>query len=215
MKTINKVKEFEYVGNNSCGVEGYKTYSEFFFDKKKISYGKLCHQFFMTFPVIMKKKRFRGLFHNLGYKFSRRKIYPKRQELFRDSLKKKVDFEIDLRMDSWKTSELIKEFLKQIRPFGACREGEFSSVETDIPFTDEVTSSDDGWSYKQYDYSVKSEILILRVLHRLKDNNFKHFQPPCFDGKNVGPNTLSRVFSALRNIKCSDHVNELIDLLKN
>jgi len=47
----------------------------------------------------------------------------------------------------------LTELLKSIRPVGECREGQFSSVCTDVPLSGEIKTEKDGsYSYEQYEY---------------------------------------------------------------
>lgn len=56
------------------------------------------------------------------------------------------------------TQNFIKAFLKEIKPNGICREGGFSFLNTDLPYTGQVVKGEDfdereeGFTFDQFDY---------------------------------------------------------------
>jgi hypothetical protein len=97
------------------------------------------------------------------------------------------------------SSIFLKNFLKEIRPLGECREGRFSEIETDIPFTGEITS-DDGWSYDQYDYSFKNGVKFLSYQSCTGSKVIiTNFLNSCeIKGENIGNNTLKAICNAAK-----------------
>ncbi|MFA6995351.1 MAG: hypothetical protein WC249_02985 [Patescibacteria group bacterium] len=131
---------------------------------------------------------------------------------------------------------LISSLFPLLRPLGACREGEFSSFETNLPFTgevkggeiereaDEVSSEIKNWSYDQfnlgkisyktwieYESCTHSKLLIHSTLFGV-----------LIGLENIGPNTTEKIaevfLSAIKKLEHRDTqvrvAQQLSDLLE-
>lgn len=132
---------------------------------------------------------------------------------------KNRNFEVILTSDFNFCELFAKNFLRAIKPEGVCREGTFSSLDTDLPYLpyegeknplseEEIEEGVSSWSYDQFDFNnilsfvsyescTGSKVIIHNIMN---DYNLR--------AESVGPNTFRNIFWAvvttLENIKIPD-----------
>ena len=98
--------------------------------------------------------------------------------------------------------DFMKRFLKEIRPFGECRDGGFSFVETDLPFSggEVQIEKDTGFELAQYDFDEEISYVLYTSCTGSKINMFLTLGGRFFcTFENVGFITFSKFMTAFEN----------------